>query len=173
MKQSQAGQTDAFERLVRRFQEMAIGYSYSLLGDYSLAEDVAQDAFLTAYLCLSQLRNPAAFPGWFRRIVFKQADRVVRRKQLATVGLENASRQISDQPELVEVFVQNEVRRAIDEAVASLPSHEHTIFVRFYFYQQSYKTISSALDLPVSTVKSRLYSARKRIKEHIMSFTFW
>lgn len=167
VKQSQAGHSDAFERLVQRFRRMAVGYGYSLLGDYSLAEDVAQDAFLTAYLCLSQLNSPAAFPSWFRRIVFKQADRLMRGKRLTAVDWEDISHLASEQPDLAELLAQSEIRQAIDESVSSLPSHEHAIFVRFYFYQQSYKSISAQLELPVSTVKSRLYSARKRIKELI------
>ena len=65
----QAGDHNAFATLVRRFQDMAVGYGYSLLGDQQLAEDVAQEAFLTAYLHLSTLRQPAAFPGWLRIVV--------------------------------------------------------------------------------------------------------
>ena len=68
--QVQQGQPEAFEALVRRFQDMAVGYAYSLLGDIHRAEDAAQEAFIAAYFDIAALRNPAAFPGWFRRIVF-------------------------------------------------------------------------------------------------------
>ena len=64
------GETEAFGILVRRFQDMAVGYGYSILHDFQLAEDAAQEAFFEAYT-LSKLREPAAFAGWFRRIVFK------------------------------------------------------------------------------------------------------
>ena len=85
-----AGDVDAYGRLVRRFQDMAYGYAYSLLGDFHLAQDVAQDAFLRAYLGLGKLDEPAAFPGWFRRIVFKYCDRMTRRKRVPAVPLESA-----------------------------------------------------------------------------------
>src|SRR5215813_6292729 len=75
------GDTQAFGEIVRRFEDMAVAYGYSLVGDFQLAEDVAQEAFLEAYVCLGQLREPAAFPGWFRRIVVKQCDRITRRKR--------------------------------------------------------------------------------------------
>src|SRR4030095_14990485 len=71
--------------LVRRFQDMAVGYGYSILHDFQLAEDAAQEAFFEAYRTLSKLREPAAFAGWFRRIVFKQCDRITRRRVVATV----------------------------------------------------------------------------------------
>ena len=77
------GDADAFAIVVRRFQDMAVGYGYSMLHDFQLAEDAAQEAFFEAYRTLPKLREPAAFAGWFRRIVFKQCDRITRRQ---TVG---------------------------------------------------------------------------------------
>ncbi|NIR02616.1 MAG: RNA polymerase subunit sigma-24, partial [Gemmatimonadales bacterium] len=67
------------------FQDMAVGYAYSILGDFHLAEDAAQEAFVQAYLDLRKLRVPQAFPSWLRRIVFKQCDRFTRRKRVHTV----------------------------------------------------------------------------------------
>src|SRR6185312_7492303 len=82
------GDAEAFAALVRRFQDMAVGYGYSILHDFQLAEDAAQEAFFEAYRTLSRLREPAAFAGWFRRIVFKQCDRITRRRVVATVPLD-------------------------------------------------------------------------------------
>src|SRR5512138_442427 len=90
VEQSRNGDLDAFGELVRRFQDMAHGYAYSILGDFHLAQDAAQEAFVDAYYKLNALREPAAFPGWFRRIVFKHCDRMTRRKEVATVPLDEA-----------------------------------------------------------------------------------
>jgi hypothetical protein len=81
---------DAYGEIVRRFQDMAVGYAHALLGDFHLAEDAAQEAFLRAYLDLGKLHESAAFPGWFRRIVFKHCDRVRRKKTLHAVPLDGA-----------------------------------------------------------------------------------
>ena len=67
---------------------MAVGYSYAILRDFQFAEDAAQEAFFEAYRNLPNLKEPAAFPGWFRRIVYKQCDRIIRRRDIATVPLE-------------------------------------------------------------------------------------
>ncbi|MHC4648438.1 MAG: RNA polymerase sigma factor, partial [Planctomycetota bacterium] len=64
----------AYGQIVGRFQDMAYGFCYSILGDFHMAEDAAQDAFIEAYERLGELRNPAAFPGWFRKVLFKQCD---------------------------------------------------------------------------------------------------
>ena len=69
---------------------MAYGCAYSVLGDLELAEDAAQEAFLEAWRNLGKLRNPAAFPGWFRRIVRFRCSRLVRGKRVTTVPLEAA-----------------------------------------------------------------------------------
>jgi DNA-directed RNA polymerase specialized sigma24 family protein len=71
---ARAGDVDAYAAIVARFQDMAVGYAFAVLRDASLAEDAAQEAFLEAFRRLSDLRDPAAFPGWFRRVVFKQCD---------------------------------------------------------------------------------------------------
>ena len=71
---------EAFGQLVLRFQDMAFASAYAVLGDAYLAEDVAQDAFVSAWQKLSQLREPAAFPGWFKRIVLRQCNRLTRGK---------------------------------------------------------------------------------------------
>ncbi len=69
IRQVQHGNLDAYEPIVRRFQDMAVGYGYARMGDMHLAEDAAQEAFITAYLALPSLQEPAAFPGWFRQIM--------------------------------------------------------------------------------------------------------
>src|SRR6267143_7274448 len=79
---------EAFAELVIRFQDMAFGCAYAVLGDAYLAEDVAQDAFVVAWQKLDQLREPNAFPGWFKRIVLSQCNRLTRGKRLQIVPLE-------------------------------------------------------------------------------------
>ena len=76
--QAQSGDRNAFGAIVREFQGMAVGYAYSLIGDFGLAEDAAQEAFVQAYLDLRMLQEPRAFPSWFRRLVFKFCDRQFR-----------------------------------------------------------------------------------------------
>src|ERR1043165_5685344 len=88
-----SGDEDAYAAMVARFQDMAVGYAYSLLKDFQLAEDAAQEAFFEAYRGLGSLREAAAFAGWFRRIVFKQCDRLIRIKQPALAPLETIEAQ--------------------------------------------------------------------------------
>ena len=65
-----------------------MSYAGALLKDVHLADDVAQEAFIEAYLNLSRVYSPRAFPGWLRRIVFKFCGRLTRKKQVQLVSLE-------------------------------------------------------------------------------------
>src|SRR5215510_14090549 len=120
------GDGDAFGSIVRRFQDMAVGYSYSHLKDFQSAEDAAQEAFLEAYLKLDRLREPAAFPGWFRRIVYKQCDRITRKPRPEFTSVELAQEQANPVMSQDKNFEQDELRHTIFTAIETLPEHERT-----------------------------------------------
>ena len=164
----QAGDGDAFAVLVRRFQDMAVGYGYSLVGDHQLAEDVAQEAFLTAYLHLSTLRQPAAFPGWLRRIVERHAHRL-RRRQLVSLPLEEAANCAATTPEPAMLVEKSEEHDQLYAALATLPEPQRAVVALFYISDYSLQEISTFLGIPVGTVKSRLYVARERLKHSTLA----
>ncbi len=85
--QAQAGNLRAYDGLVRRFRDMALAYAHSLLGDFHLAEDAVQEAFVAAYEELGQLRAPEAFAAWFKRIVFAHCTRQMRRRKSTRLRL--------------------------------------------------------------------------------------
>jgi RNA polymerase sigma factor (sigma-70 family) len=148
---------------------MAVGYGYSILHDFQLAEDAAQEAFFEAYRTLSKLREPAAFAGWFRRIVFKQCDRITRRRVVATVPLDTAPDPIHAAA-VVSGFSRTEDERKAEvfEAVRQLPEHERSAMTLFYIGGYSMDEVATFLEVPVSTVKGRLHSARERLRTMLL-----
>ena len=166
---AQNGDKDSFSALVQRFQGMAYTSAYSMLRDVQLAEDVAQEAFVEAYLHLPTLREPDAFPGWFRRILLRQGDRLIRGKQFQTISLENANGidvALDDfNPALiVEGY---EIQAKVQRAIATLPEHERLLVHLFYGVGYSLKEIASFLELPASTLKKRLFDARKHLRDKL------
>lgn len=130
--ESRAGDVAAFEALVREFRDMAVGYAYSILLDFHFAEDAAQEAFIECYANLWQLRDAAAFPAWFRRVVFKHCDRLTRGKRVPTVPIESAE-QIESRDSDPAVTVQTrELQEMIRSAVGSLPRNERAVTTLFY-----------------------------------------
>lgn len=162
------GNAEAFGAIVRRFQDMAVGYGYALLRDLHLAEDAAQEAFLEAWLCLAKLREPAAFPGWFRRIVFKQCDRLTRGKRAAFEPLQTAERRPSPYPDQAVVMEQCEMKDQVWAAIDALPEREREAVLLFYISGYSQQEVSEFLDAPVTTIKKRLFSARRRLREMLL-----
>ena len=118
---ARSGDPDAYAGIVLRFQDMAVGCGYWMLHDFQLAQDAAQEAFLEAYLCLSDLREPAAFPGWFRRIVIKQCDRLIRGKKPVLTTLESANNFVSTPADQMKSLEERELRQQIRSAIDSLP----------------------------------------------------
>lgn len=165
---SRSGDLGSFEEIVRRFQDMAYGYSYSILGDFHSAEDAAQEAFIDAYRQLPSLRDPKAFPGWFRRIVFKHCDRITRRKRMASIPLDDARARELAYPDSADIVAQAEEREQVLSAVRSLPEGHRTVTTLFYINGYSQREIADFLELPVTTVKKRIYDSRQRLKERMV-----
>ena len=168
IRRAASGDARAFGHLVRRFQDMAVGYAYSLVGDFHLAEDAAQEAFAQAYKDLPLLRTPAAFPAWFRKLVFKYCDRLTRGQRLAITPLEAALAVPSEAPGPAEVFEVVEMRVFVRRALRALPERDRQVIALFYMADHSHKEIAAFLDVPVSAIKKRLHDARKWLKERIL-----
>ncbi len=164
---SLAEKQEAFAQLVQRFQDMAYGYAYSILGDPNLAEEVAQEAFLTAWQRLHQLQQPEAFPAWFKRIVLTHCHRLTRRKQVQTVALEAARHLAVPGPHLA--LEHAERKEAVHRAIQALPEGERIVVILFYINDYSREDIARFLDISVVAVKKRLASARKRLQKGMLS----
>lgn len=171
VERARAGDLAAYGELVRRFQDMAVGYAYSLLGDFHLAEDAAQEAFIQAHRDLSRLREPAAFPGWLRRIVFKYCDRLQRRKRVPSVPLQALSEIGNDDKGPAELFDQKEVRDRVSIAIEALPENQRLVVNLFYISEFSHAEIAAFLGAPVQTVKNRLHASKKRLKKELIDMT--
>ena len=164
---AQGGEREAFGEIVRRFQGMACAGAYAVVGDAQLAEDVAQEAFMEAFSNLAKLREAAAFPGWFRRILFKQGDRVIRGKRVAMVPIENTFEVPVMELNPALVVEKSELSERVWLAVNLLPEHERITTILFYSTGYALKEIAAFLEVPVTTVKKRLYTARQRLKEDL------
>jgi RNA polymerase sigma factor (sigma-70 family) len=156
-------QHDAFAEIVRSFQDMAYATAYAILGDFQLAQDAAQEAFISAWRKLSQLREPEAFPGWFKQIVRTECNRLTRRKrpEFTSLELEMKIPSAFDCPQ--GAAERNEVKRFVHSAIEQLSENDRVALVLFYLEGQSQRDIATFLEVPVTTVSKRLYSARTRL----------
>ncbi|MCL5999124.1 MAG: sigma-70 family RNA polymerase sigma factor [Chloroflexi bacterium] len=159
----------AFGQIVRQFQDMAFACAYAVLGDFYLAEDAAQEAFIAAWRNLDQLRQPEAFPGWFKRIVLSQCNRMTRGKHLETVPLDAIEELVaSDGGGPNEVYEQREQQQRVLASIQALPEHERLVTALYYIGDYSTSEIATFLEVPLTTVKKRLYDARQKLRERML-----
>ena len=161
------GDAQAYEELVRRFQDMAVGYAYAMLGNWQDAEDAAQEAFISAWVGMLKLRDDAAFPGWFRRIVLTQARRRRRVKEPPLVSLEQVGEMAQRDPG----GESGAALEALAGALDSLPKTQREVAVLHYMNDYRQREIAEFLEVPLGTVKSRLHHARKLMKERMNMLT--
>jgi RNA polymerase sigma factor (sigma-70 family) len=159
---------EAFGELVKRFQDMAYGYAYAILRDFDLAQDAAQETFISAYRNLGRLRDPKAFPSWLRRIVMTQCNRLRRGKHLFAQSIEAAPDIVSDRPDPAAAAEDRELKDKVLDAIKGLPKHERMVTTLFYINGYSQSEIAGFLDVPLTTVKKRLQYSRERLKERML-----
>jgi RNA polymerase sigma factor (sigma-70 family) len=160
---------EAYGRLVEQFRDMACGYAYSILADFALAEDAAQEAFIIAFEQLSQLQKPEAFCGWLRRIVWSSCGRLTRHKALPTTTLEAAAEVPAHNEEPLVTLEQKEMRDEVLRAIRELSPDHREVTTLFYINGYSQKDIADFLEVPVSTIKNRLAASRGRLKERMLN----
>lgn len=166
--ESLEGDTDAFTELVERYQAMAYDYAFATIGDAQLAEDAAQQAFLTAYQNLGGLRDHARFGGWLRGIVRFESLRILRGLRGHATDSLDIERAIDPIDGSASPEAQAEEREAFEGIAATLwrlPDRQRTVAVLYYVYEFSQRDVASFLDLPVSAVNNRLREARNMLRK--------
>jgi len=159
----------AFGEIVVRFQDMAYGCAYAILRDHDLAEDAAQEAFITAWQHLYHLHHPEAFPGWFRQIVLTQCFRLIRGNREERVSLEAIADVPSTDLDPQTAVEKQELKDRVLEAIRALLEPERMVTTLFYINGYSQREIADFLEVSVQTVKNRLHAARKRLKGGILA----
>lgn len=157
----------ACEDLVRRFQNMALGYAQARLGDWHAAEDAVQEAFLLAFTHLDQLGEDQAFPGWLRRILHTTCDRIQRRRRPVVAWDQADGLAMASEADPGASLAAGELRAEIRDLLARLSAPEREAATLFYLQERPVRLIAAFLEVPESTVKNRLLAARRRLKERM------
>ena len=160
------GNADAFEPLVRRYQNAAFAVAMGFLRDRTDAEDVVQDAFVAAYCKLSQLKDPAIFGSWLHRIVVNRCKEWRRRKKASRlVRVDPDAEHIRDEFPLAD-RTHREYLECLElwDEVERLPGHYRHVVNLYYYTGFSLKEIAAFLDIPESTARGRLYQSRIRLR---------
>ncbi|MGD8325534.1 MAG: sigma-70 family RNA polymerase sigma factor [Sphingomonadales bacterium] len=165
---AQLGSDDqAFGRLVAIYQGSVRGFLRRLTaGDEALADDLAQDTFLTAYKQMPKFRGDGSFQGWLMRIAytsFLQHRRRPMNREIASDDKQLLQREEADTPPL-------HARLDVEQAMTQLSENERACITLCYTYGMSHGEASETLDIPLGTVKSHILRGKEKLKQSLSSW---
>jgi len=167
IRQCQAGDKDAFGRLVKRFSGRAVGAAYVLLGNREDALDASQDAFVRAWRNIRRFDGRSKFYTWYSTVLRNVCISRLRRKRHPTTDLRIEPPGPAERTDPSLLAERNERTERLWKAILELPLKHREILVMSHFQHMAYKEIAAALAVPIGTVMSRLHNARKALRERL------
>lgn len=160
-----AGDVQAFRPLVESYNRLVFTSVVNILRDPIAAEDIAQEAFLQAFLSLDKFRRQSSFSTWLVRIAVNKALDFLRREKARpqAVGLTDAIPSNAPTPE--NVLLVEESLWQLREEVQQLPPIYRKVVYDFYFNKLSHREIAAKEGISEKTVESRLYRARGMLRQ--------
>ena len=162
-----SGDDTAFAELVDLYKDLVYGLIYRMVADQGLADDLAQDVFLKIHRGLPYFRGEARLSTWIFRIVQNVCVQA-RSGRPPDVSLDDGlggdrpPRQFGSEDR---AFDSLEDRDRLDKALARLPPNYRMLVVAHYIKGVQYEALAEALNLPLGTVKTHLYRAKRRLRE--------
>jgi RNA polymerase sigma-70 factor (ECF subfamily) len=161
-----AGDLSAFEGIVRRWQGPLINLAYRFCRDRGRAEEMAQSAFLRAYRALATWRGEAAFSTWLFALATNLYRSEIRRIPARIVRLEDVA-EPRDSRAIDGGLEDADRDSAVRRAVSTLPAKYREALILFYFHDMDLENAARSLDLPVGTVKARLFRGRELLRDKL------
>lgn len=172
------GDRDAFDELVRTVRGQAFHVARSLVGSREDAMELSQEAFLKTYRARDTYREGEPFLPWFHRILRNTCFSFLRKngklkKRSLSAGPEDDPNEASDWeivdegPSPMDVVEAGERQKAFWRGFAGLSARDREMIALRHFRELSYQEIADTLEIPIGTVMSRLYHARRRLRESL------
>ncbi|NKB90251.1 MAG: sigma-70 family RNA polymerase sigma factor [Acidobacteria bacterium] len=171
-----AGEQHRYAELVQRYQGKIVSYVMRMMNNYDDAVDLSQEVFLKAYTALDSYRPQYPFTAWLFRIARNASIDELRRRRLTTVSLDapvsteegEMHRDVeSDAPGPESTYLEDEARSTVEQAISELPDKYREPLVLRHAAEMSYEEISEALELPLGTVKTRIFRAREALRSNL------
>jgi RNA polymerase sigma-70 factor, ECF subfamily len=161
-----AGDTSAFEGIVRHWQTPLINLAYRFCRDRSRAEDMAQEAFLRAFRNLGSWRQESTFSTWLFALATNLYCSELRRLPPVSLPFDEPN-EPTDPRDLNADIVRRNESATLHKAVQTLPPKYREVLVLYYFHEMDILSAASSLNLPEGTVKARLFRARDLLRHKL------
>ena len=175
IREVQAGRREAFESLVRKYMRRAHGIAMQFVHNSEDALDLSQDAFLKSFKAIGRFDTNQRFFPWFYRILkntcltFLKRRGLVRKLSLSATPDGEADYELVDEAAVqpTAVLSAGELREQFWVGFEKLPMKDQEILSLRHFQEMSYQEIADTLSIPIGTVMSRLFHARRKLKEKL------
>jgi len=166
----QQGNSDAFDQIFEKYKNEAVRTAYLITGRKSICEDIAQETFIKCFKHIGDLKNPNGFRAWFFRILTRTAWKYGRSASHEIPTEDIAERVEESSSDLVnEHYSTVEENRLLYSEINRLETKQKTAIILYYFNGLSTKEIAKVSRCLEGTVKSRLFSARKKLRSRLDS----
>jgi RNA polymerase sigma-70 factor, ECF subfamily len=161
-----AGDIDAFEGIVRRWQGPLVNLAYRFCRDRGRSEEIAQEAFLRAFRALGRWRKDAAFSTWLFALATNLYRSQIRRIPSKMLALDDVAE--PRDPRTADAGLEEEDRdRTVRRAVHALPPKYRDALLLFHFHDMDVPAAARSLGLPEGTVKARLSRGREILRRKL------
>jgi RNA polymerase sigma factor RpoE len=180
VQRAQAGDTSAYDELVRKHQERIYATLYHMTANHEDANDLAQEAFIKAYAALKSFKGDSSFFTWVYRIAVNRTINFLKqRKHRAAMSLNDLDFNAENHPDLVALVSDrtprreaglSELQEKLNEALQTL-SEPHRLVVTLHDIQGlPHDEIAKIMDCNVGTVRSRLFYARQQLQAQLSDY---
>ena len=174
--QLKQGDINGLETLVYLFQVPALRTAYLITQDHGLAEDAVQSAFLQVYEHIQSFDSSRPFSPWFLRIVMNNAIKTTKQRQRHIsidrwqLDVSLSFNNIETDTNMNTALEETEMRQIIRDALLELSPSQRMVIVQRYYLNLSEHEMAKELNCPPGTIKSRLHTARERLRKFIESW---
>ena len=162
VKEVLTGNIQAFGIIIKKYQNPIFNLAMRMVKDYDDAKDITQNTFIKAYNKLTSFDNDQVFFSWIYRIAVNESLNSIKSKKSFNY-LDDEKFSISDSPD--DSFVRNELYKSVNDAILELSPEYRTVIILKHLNGLSYQEISEITGITEEKVKSRLFTARKRLKD--------
>jgi RNA polymerase sigma-70 factor (ECF subfamily) len=176
IKEALAGSQDAYANLMNKYHDAIYSLIYRMIRNKEETEDLTQEAFIKAFSSLKNFSEEFAFSTWLYKIASNNCIDFIRKRKLKTYSIDKPieSDESDFSYELADTtyapdrnLIEEQQKRAIQEAINSLPDKYRIVIVMRHNEEKSYEEISEFLKLPLGTVKAHIFRAREILNKYL------
>lgn len=177
IKQLKNGDFSNYDKIVDSYKNRVFGMAYKFTNDYDEAQDLAQEVFLKIYRQIKNFREESKLSTWIYRISVNTClDWKKKKERLKSINFSNMVNEenkdqnidIKDESMLPdEIILNDENQKQVHNFIYELSDKYKSVLIMYHFNEMSYKDISNVLNIPERTVETRLYRARRMLKDKI------